>query len=363
MKRADRHPSKKAPGLFDQLNEALGISTRRNNLVVNLTQAPRKAKPINDTKFSVPKKYAVEQADLLFLPNDEGYRYALVVVDVATRAMDAEPLKEKKAEAVLKAFKKIYARKYLKWPTKFLQVDSGSEFKSVVAKEFKRRGIIVKVGKAGRHRQQAIVERMNYYIGRVIAMRQLSEELATKETAVEWVEDLPKIVATINKVMTRPENLQLSPSPRCKGEACNVLEAGTRVRVIAEKPMSVVDGKPLVGKFRAGDIRWEKPVRKIKQFILSPDQPPMYLVEGIPNVAYTRNQLQVVAEGEEAPRPQSQKKFIIESLEKRQKRKGKIHFWVKWLGYPSSQNTWEPRTELMKSVPDMVKQYEKKHKR
>ena len=46
-----------------------------------------------------------------------------------------------------------------------------------------------------------------------------------------------------------------------------------RARVIAEKPMSVVDGKPLVSKFRAGDIREEKPVRKIKQFINSPDQP------------------------------------------------------------------------------------------
>ena len=51
---------------------------------------------------------------------------ALVVVDVATRAMDTEPLKEQKAGAVLEAFKKIYVRKYLKWPTKFLQVDSGS---------------------------------------------------------------------------------------------------------------------------------------------------------------------------------------------------------------------------------------------
>ena len=66
MKGANSYSPKKAPGLFDQLKEALGISTRRNNLVVNLTQTPCKAKPINDTKFSVPKKYAVKQADLLF---------------------------------------------------------------------------------------------------------------------------------------------------------------------------------------------------------------------------------------------------------------------------------------------------------
>ena len=50
MKRHNKQPSKKAPGLFEQLNEALGISTRRNNLVVNLTQPPRKAKSIDDNK-------------------------------------------------------------------------------------------------------------------------------------------------------------------------------------------------------------------------------------------------------------------------------------------------------------------------
>jgi hypothetical protein len=41
----------------------------------------------------------------------------------------------------------------------------------------------------------------------------------------------------------------------------------------------------------------------------------------IPNVAYTRNQLEVVAKVEEPPWPQSQKRFIIETLEKRHKRK------------------------------------------
>ena len=70
---------KKDPSLFDHLNEALGISTRRNSLIVYLTKAPRKAKPINNTKFSVPKKYAVEQADLLFLPNDEGYQTSKIL--------------------------------------------------------------------------------------------------------------------------------------------------------------------------------------------------------------------------------------------------------------------------------------------
>ncbi len=51
------------------------------------------------------------------LPNDNGYRYALVVCDVGgKRETDAEPLRTKDAESVLKAFKIIYKRKLLKFP-------------------------------------------------------------------------------------------------------------------------------------------------------------------------------------------------------------------------------------------------------
>ena len=35
------------------------------------------------------------QADTLYLPNDNQYKYALVVVDVGTRMIDAEPLKNR----------------------------------------------------------------------------------------------------------------------------------------------------------------------------------------------------------------------------------------------------------------------------
>ena len=64
MNEHTKPPPKKAPGLFYQTKEALGISTRHQNLVADLTQT-RKVKPINDTKFSDLKKYVGEQADLL----------------------------------------------------------------------------------------------------------------------------------------------------------------------------------------------------------------------------------------------------------------------------------------------------------
>jgi len=35
-----------------------------------------------------------------------------------------------------------------------------------------------------------------------------------------------------------------------------------------------------------------------------------------------------------------QKTFKIEKILKKQKQKGKIRYFVKWLGYPTSQNSW-----------------------
>jgi hypothetical protein len=370
------NPKKK--GLFAALDEALGISKEKDNVVTNLTQVPRKDKGENATKFNVSVKNAVHQADLLFLPEDKGYRYALVVVDVATRSMDAHQLKSKKPEEVLKAFKIIYKRKYLSWPTSFLHVDPGSEFKGVVTQEFQKKGIIVRVGKAGRHRQQALVEKANSYIGRAIIKRQTAEELATGETAREWIDDLPKIVKVINDIMTitpqtkdiekRVKNkktgkiekvtVEADPSPRCSGGSCQLLPVGTKVRVIAEKPMDPTNGKTLSGKFRAGDLRWEKTVRTVTQINLHPGNPPMYMISGIKNVSYTKNQLQVVSDNETTVQASAQKKFVVESIVKKEKRKGLIHYLVKWKDYPSSQNTWEPRTNVLNDVPTLVAAFE-----
>ena len=57
---------------------------------------------------------SVHQDDLLFLPHDKlprgrkVYKYALTVVDVASRYKEAEPLTSKDSAEVAKAFQPIY---------------------------------------------------------------------------------------------------------------------------------------------------------------------------------------------------------------------------------------------------------------
>ena len=77
-------------------------------------------------KFDVQVPNEVHQADLLFLPHDcvghKTYKYALTVVDVASRYKEAEPLTSKGAAEVADALSRIYKRGPLTWP-KMLQVD------------------------------------------------------------------------------------------------------------------------------------------------------------------------------------------------------------------------------------------------
>ena len=67
-------------------------------------------------KFDVATPNSVHQADLLFLPHDKLprgrkiYKYALTVVDIASRYKKAEPLASKDSDEVAKAFQAIYRR-------------------------------------------------------------------------------------------------------------------------------------------------------------------------------------------------------------------------------------------------------------
>ena len=81
-------------------------------------------------KYDVAVPNEVHQADLLFLPHDrvrrKTFRYALTVVDVASRYKEAEPLTSKTAAEVADGLARIYKRSLLRWP-KLLQVVPGRE--------------------------------------------------------------------------------------------------------------------------------------------------------------------------------------------------------------------------------------------
>ena len=260
-------------------------------------------KPKKENKINMPvvdpsiEPGIIHQADLLFIPNDNGYKYALVVVDLGSRLCQAEPLKDKTSKEVLKAIRKIYNySKVLKLP-KRLEVDDGSEFKSIFKKYFEHNliKITMRVSKPNRSRMQCVVERYNGMIAKAIFEILHALEIQTGETQTQWVEDLQIIVSEINKRAKKrvAKALKMNSDPRCEGISCELLYVGDTVRVISDQPRDTT-GIKLHGKHRITDIRWEPKEHDIIQVIIRPYQPPLYRVSDIPTVAYTRLQLQLV---------------------------------------------------------------------
>ncbi|GET64389.1 DDE-type integrase/transposase/recombinase [Rhizophagus irregularis DAOM 181602=DAOM 197198] len=308
----------------------------------NLYKKPLKEKSTERPKVIVWKPNATHQADLAEMPVDpKGFHYFLVVVEVAGKRVDAEPLKDKTANRVLNGFVKIYKRNRIKPPTHRLETDSRSEFTND---------------------QQSYAERAIQAIQEPLLKRMVAQELKIGVTSVEWSEDFHNIVSKVNELWQRNPPDIPTGSPKVSKKT-DLLSEGARVRVKLDEPISVL-GNKLHGKFRTGDIRWNPNIRVIKKMILSPEQPPTYLLNGphgrlgVSRCAYTRKELQVVPINEKPP-PDSvirgqPERFVPEQILRHRIRKGQDQYLVKWERYPDTEATWEPADQLKEDVPDLI---------
>ena len=379
-----KKPKRKRRQIFKRINERLGITEKRKpNLINRLTKIPQKEKRNNTGHFLNFGADENHQADLLYLPHEKRgnrtFKYALVVVDLGTRLMDAEPLSSKSPAAVLTALQKIYRRPYLSLPKVQMSVDPGSEFKGVFREYLEGKGVQMKVGAVNNHSSQAIVEGANKTIGKAIALRSGAQELKLDSTSTEWISDLSRIVKAYNEEVeeTEPSDKEkleemLDKPPQCSGRSCTLLDKGTKVRVMLNRPTSIVKGQKLTGKFRAGDIRWSRDIHTIDKVIVKPGSAPLYRVSGIGDQLFTRGKLMVENKAEEklppdtalrsrpAPKKGEPKRWEIVAIRDKKKIGKKWFYLVKWKGYRIT--TWNEASITKQDAPLLVREFEEKWK-
>ena len=282
--------------MMKKLKASLGIDE-------TFTKVRNKKKKFNNIKDNIPLvEHYNYMADLAFLPTDKfGYKYLLVVVDLADDEFDVEPLKHKDADAVLKGFKNIFKRPYIKKPYASLTTDAGTEFRGVFQDYLFNESIYHKTTRVGRHKQLGNIDGLIRQITSLLVGLSNKQEKKTGKVSKAWVKHLPMIRDKLNAVRVKelPDDYTRFDYPtistRTNDKLAKIIKqkfkTGDLVHVALDVPTDV-NGNKLSGKFRTGDLRYDPKARKVTRVLYyTGGNLHRYMVEGITNASYADDEL------------------------------------------------------------------------
>ena len=267
-----------------------------------LTYIPRP----NASMSLFAKPNEIHQSDLLSLPHDKfkkkTYKYALNIVDVASRYKGSYQLTYKYAKEVAQAFQWIYENTPLTYP-KTLIVDDGKEFYRDTTKLMEKHDVIIQCGGPSQYRSQGIVERFNRtLVDRLFTYQYLKELDDPSKSNREWVSRLQNVVSSLDNEKTsligmKPVDtikqtlVEQGFSQPAKEYEEKLLNIGTKVRYLYEP--SELEGYQYKGerRKRSTDPIWSVDVYKIKDRYV---QPTLYYLDGRPKQSFVFEELQSI---------------------------------------------------------------------
>ena len=201
----------------------------------------------NMSLFAKPND--IHQADILYLPHDRYekklYKYALSIVDVASRYKGSYQLATENSKEVSQAFQWINENTPLTSP-KTMIIDDGKEFYGDTTKLMEKHDVMIQRGDPSQHRSQGIAERFNRTLADRLFSYQYHKELEDPpKSNREWVSRLQNIVSALNNEKTRL--IEMKPidaiketlvkqgfSQHVKDYEEKLLDVGTKVRYLYE---------------------------------------------------------------------------------------------------------------------------------
>jgi hypothetical protein len=264
---------------------------------------------LKETEFThfedqIPKRIGWNyQGDTVYLPKTkEGFKYLLVITDLANRTFDVEPMTDIKDEDALSAYKRMLRRNFIKIPEYQLATDLGNEFKGSFNEFLEKHNIYHKVSRAGRHKQQGPVENLIKTISGLLFAYMNEKEKETGKVYREWTDKIHVVRTDLNKI--RKKLLSTSKTDVIKtfnnlDDKGNIIKSkfkvGDMVYIKNEKPKDSFGHNQPTQNFRVGDYRWDKTPREIKELkYYIGDVPYRYIVEGFPNVSFTEKEMKKV---------------------------------------------------------------------
>ena len=246
---------------------------------------------------------------LKHLPHDKFkkkvYKYALNIVDVASRYKGSYQLSTKNIKEVAQAFQWIYQNTPLTYP-KTLIIDDGKEFYGDTTKLMEKHDMMIQRGDPSQHCSQGIMERFNRTLADRLSSFQYHKELEDpSKSNREWVSRLQNVVSALNNEKIRligmkPINaikktlVRQGFSQPIKNYEEKVLDVGTKVRYLYEP--GELEGQIYKGQRgkRSTDPVWSVDVYRIKVRYVQKQQPTLYYLDGGPKRYFVFEELQPI---------------------------------------------------------------------
>ena len=251
----------------------------------------------------------IRQSDLLSLPHHKfkkkTYKYALNIMDVASRYKGSYQLTTKNSKEVAQAFQWIYENTLLTYP-KTLIVDDGKEFYGDTTKLMEKHDVTIQCGDPSQHRSQGIVERFNQTLDNRLFSYQHHKELEDPlKSNREWVSRLQNVVNALHNEKTRLIGMkpvdaikqtlvEQGFSQPAKEYEEKLLDVGTKVRYLYES--GELEGQIYKGerRKRSTDPIWSVDVYKIKDRYVQKHQPTLYYLDAEPKRSFVFEELQPI---------------------------------------------------------------------
>lgn len=310
----------------------------QNELSENSTYTLHKQakKVINYNPFFVYKLHDQWQSDVLYLPKSQNktfrQKYLLSTIDVFSRKLFVTLMTDKSADSILKAFKQTH--NFVGATPKTLYVDRGTEFTN---KKFQKycKDNNIKLIFSYSDTKACFIERAQQSFQNI-----LYKMLEAKQT-YEFV----PLIRDVTKIYNNRVHRMIKMSPN----KAFLPENSLKVRTNLEKYYSEALSKRKKPRYKKGDIvrvslkkkafnkgyfaQFTEQIFKIRDVLVNLPQP-RYILESsdgeIIKGSFYEREITLARH----------QVFKIEKILKKRKRNNKTEYFVKWLGYPDSENSW-----------------------
>ena len=316
------------------------------------TKAPKKGTFDTIKENTFPKQDYNFMADLLMLPKtSKGFRYILSVVDLWSDDFDIEPMKTKTSTECLKAFQTIINRDYLNMPKGSIRTDNGGEFKADFSKFLKDNNVLHRLSLPYRHKQMANVENLNLQLGRILMTYLSNKEQELEKPYYDWTDILEPIRVELNQYRHKPDGDPYSLDPIPFNDKEPLFKKGDIVIKKLEYPKNALGHTEDTERFRKGDLRWDYKTKLKIVKILNYPKNNRYILNTLPNVSYSENELQKVDDSDE--------KFEVKKIWDKKTIGKRVYYRVWWKKFLKKNSTWELKTNLIEDgLQEMIDEFE-----